>query len=70
MICVGIVVAKDKHDRFITFSDGEALFRSFSISSSRDGCETLFQRIKSLSDNFTKVKVGLEATGQYSYNLL
>ena len=41
MIYVGIDVAKDKHDCFITNSD-----------------------------DLTKVKVGLEATGHYSYNLL
>ena len=36
----------------------------------RDGFETLFQRILSVSDNLTKVKLGLETTGHYSYNLL
>ena len=70
MIYVGIDVAKDKHDCFITNSDGEVLFKSFTISNNRDGFETLFQKIKSVSDDFTKVKVGLEATGHYSYNLL
>ena len=29
-----------------------------------------FRRIQSVSDDLTKVKVGLEATGHYSYNLL
>ena len=29
MIYVGIDVAKDKHDCFITNSDGEVLFKSF-----------------------------------------
>ena len=70
MICVGIDVAKDKHDCFITNSDGEVLFNPFSISNNRDGFETLFQRISSVSDDLNKVKVGLEATGHYSYNLL
>ncbi len=70
MICVGIDVAKDKHDCFITNSDGEVLFNPISISNNRDGFETLFQRILSVSDDLTKVKVGLEATGHYSYNLL
>ena len=70
MIYVGIDVAKDKHDCFITSSDGEVLFKSFTISNNREGFETLFQRIKSVSDDLTKVKVGLEATGHYSYNLL
>ena len=70
MIYVGIDVAKDKHDCFITNSDGEVLFKSFTISNNRDGFETLFQRIESVSDDLCKVKVGLEATGHYSYNLL
>ena len=70
MIYVGIDVAKDKHDCFITNSDGEILFKSFTIANNREGFETLFQRIQSVSDDLTKVKVGLEATGHYSYNLL
>ena len=70
MIYVGIDVAKDKHDCFITNSDGEVLLKSFTISNNREGFETLFQRIESVSDDLTKVKVGLEATGHYSYNLL
>ena len=43
MIYVGIDVAKDKHDCFITNSDGEVLFKSFTISNNREGFETLFQ---------------------------
>ena len=70
MIYVGIDVAKDKHDCFIANSNGDVLFKSFTISNNREGFETLFQRIESVSDDFTKVKVGLEATGHYSYNLL
>ena len=70
MIYVGIDIAKDKHDCFITNSDCEVLFKSFTISNNRDGFETLFQKIQSVSDDLTKVKVGLEATGHYSYNLL
>ena len=70
MIYVGIDVAKDKHDCFITNSDGEVLFKSFTIPNNREGFETLFQKVQSISDDLTKVKVGLEATGHYSYNLL
>lgn len=70
MIYVGIDVAKDKHDCFITNSDGEVLFKPFTISNNREGFETMFQRIESVSDDLSKVKVGLEATGHYSYNLL
>ena len=70
MIYVGIDVAKDKHDCFITNSDGEVLFKSFSISNNREGFDELYRRIEIVSDDLTKVKVGLEATGHYSYNLL
>ena len=69
MIYVGVDVAKDKHDCFITNSDGEVLFKSFTISNNREGFKTLFQRIGSVSDDLTKAKVGLEATGHYDYRL-
>jgi transposase len=70
MIYVGIDVAKDKHDCFIANSDGEVLLKAFTIPNNREGFETLFQRISSVSGDLDKVKVGLEATGHYSYNLL
>ncbi|MBO5179528.1 MAG: IS110 family transposase [Clostridia bacterium] len=70
MIFVGIDVAKDKHDCFITNSDGEILFDSFTITNNMEGFENLFQRIESVTNDLTKIKVGLEATGHYSYNIL
>ena len=70
MIYVGIDVAKDKHDCYITNSDGEVLFPVFTIENNLDGFNDLYQKIKSVSRNLSKVKVGLEATGHYSYNLL
>ena len=70
MIYVGIDAAKDKHDCFITNSDGEVLSKSFTISNNRKGFDTLLQKIISVSNDLSKVKVGLEATGHYSYNLL
>ncbi len=70
MIYVGIDVAKDKHDCFISNSDGEVLFNAFSIPNNRVGFNTLYQKIQSVTNDLSKVKVGLEATGHYSYNLL
>ena len=70
MIFVGIDVAKNKHDCFITNSDGEVLFKSFTISNNLDGFDELYQKIESVMEDVSKVKVGLEATGHYSYNLL
>lgn len=70
MIVVGIDVAKDKHDCFIMNSEGEVLFGSFVIQNNREGFDSLYEKICSVVDDFTKVKVGLEATGHYSYNIL
>ena len=70
MIYVGIDVAKDKHDCFITNSDGKVLFKVFTIQNNRLGFDELFQKIQSVEKNVSKIKVGLEATGHYSYNLL
>lgn len=70
MIYIGIDVAKDKHDCFITNSDSEVLFKAFTIFNNLDGFNDLYQKIESVMDDVTKVKVGLESTGHYSYNLL
>lgn len=70
MIYIGIDVAKDKHDCFITNSEGEVLFNAFTIPNNADGFHDLFQKISSLTNDFSNVKVGLEATGHYNYNLL
>jgi len=70
MIYVGIDVAKDKHDCFITNSEGKILFKAFAIQNNRTGFDELCQKIQSVEKNKSKVKVGLEATGHYNYNLL
>ena len=70
MVCVGIDVAKDKHDRFILSSEGVVLADVFTIANNRDGFETLLRVIHSCIGPTDKIKVGLEATGHYSNNLL
>ncbi|MDD4729700.1 MAG: IS110 family transposase [Dysgonamonadaceae bacterium] len=70
MVYVGIDVAKDKHDCFIVNSDGEVLFDVFTIHNNMDGFEDLLFKIKTAEKNPSKVKVGLEATGHYSCNIL
>lgn len=70
MIFVGIDVAKDKHDCCISSSEGEALSKPFTIENTLGGFDALFEKISSVTSDFDKVKVGLEATGHYSYNLL
>ena len=70
MICVGIDVAKDKHDCFILSSEGEVLADVFTISNNAEGFDTLLQTIHRCARPEDKIKVGLEATGHYSYNIL
>ncbi len=70
MICVGIDVAKDKHDCFILSSEGEVLADVFTIPNNAEGFDKLFQTIRSCASPTDKIKVGLEATGHYSYNIL
>ena len=70
MVYVGIDVAKDKHDCFILSSEGEVLADVFTIANNRDGFETLLQQIRSCTRPTDKIKIGLEATGHYSYNIL
>ena len=70
MICVGIDVAKDKHDCFILSSEGEVLADVFTIPNNAEGFDTLLQTIRHCSRPADKIKVGLEATGHYSYNIL
>ena len=70
VVSVGIDVSKDKHDCFIVSSDGEVLADVFTISNTLDGFHGLLQRIQECSAPQDKIRVGLEATGHYSYNLL
>ena len=70
MICVGIDVAKDKHDCFILSSEGEVLADVFTVSNNADGFNTLLQTIRSCTLPEDKIKIGLEPTGHYSYNIL
>ena len=70
VVSVGIDVSKDKHDCFIVSSGGEVLADAFIIPNTMDGFHYLLQRIRHCTAPQDKIKVGLEATGHYSYNLL
>ena len=70
MICVGIDVAKDKHDCVILDSEGKTLTEVFTIPNNTEGFDMLMQAIRRCNYPEEKIKVGLEATGHYSYNIL
>ena len=68
MILVGIDVAKDKHDCFIQTLEGKVLYKAFTITNNQEGFDELYCKIQSCNDE--QIRVGLEATGHYSYNIL
>ncbi|MDR2888602.1 MAG: IS110 family transposase [Lachnospiraceae bacterium] len=70
MIYAGIDVAKDKHDCLIVDTDGIEFFPTFTIPNNRGGFDGLLERLSLCSDDLSNIKVGLEATGHYSDNLL
>ena len=70
MIYVGIDVAKDKHDCFAMNSDGEILIENFSFQNNSDGFNLFFHSISQFNESSENIKVGLEATGHYSNNIL
>ena len=70
IVSVGIDISKDKHDCFIVNSEGEVMADVFTISNTMDGFHCLLQKIQECSTPQDKIKIGLEATGHYSYNLL
>ena len=70
MIFVGIDVAKDKHDCCILSAQGEALDPSFTIANNRAGFTRLYEKIRCFAPDADQIRVGLEATGHYSCNLL
>ena len=70
VVSVGIDVAKDKHDCFVLSSEGVVLADVFTIPNNMDGFTCLLQRIRDCTTPQDKIRVGLEATGHYSYNIL
>jgi transposase len=70
MIYAGIDVAKDKHDCLIVDADGMVLFEPFTIQNNCIGFDDLYRKLVGCSEDLSTIKVGLEATGHFSDNLL
>ena len=65
---IGIDIAKNKHDCFIQNDNGEVIANPFSFANSSNGFNLLLDKLNSL-DSLQKIKIGLEATGHYGFNL-
>jgi transposase len=70
MIYVGIDVAKEKHDCVAINEDGEILTKYFTFTNNLEGFNFFLERMGSITDSSENIKIGLEATGHYSYNLI
>ena len=69
MIFIGIDVAKDKHDCCIVTADNVVL-KQFTISNNVQGFDKLLENIALFTNDLKDIKIGLEATGHYSHNIL
>lgn len=72
MLYVGIDVAKEKHDCFIMNHEGEVKADVFTITNNAQGFEQLRRTIQECltAEPSATVRLGLEATGHYSVNIL
>jgi transposase len=72
MLYVGIDVAKNKHECFMMDSDGVVHADGFSFANTRDGFDGLLAEIRKAQPrpDGSNTRIGLEATGHYSANLL
>ena len=73
MIFVGIDVASKKHDCFLMQDETGTIYsNSFSIDNNENGYKKLHTAITNFVEqtNDSNVRIGLESTGHYSYNIL
>lgn len=70
MIYVGVDVSKNKHDCYVMNDEGKTIYSAFTIQNTMDGFEELMNRIRTIESDLKQVKIGLEATGHYSLNIL
>lgn len=65
MFYIGIDIAKNKHFGAIIDSEGKRLMKPFPIMNTAEGGKFLVEKIKSVSEDISQFKIGLEATGHY-----
>ena len=70
VVSFGCYCSKNKHYFFIVSSEGEVLADVFTIPNNMDCFDALLEKIRAFTTPQDKIKVGLEATGHYSYNIL
>ena len=70
MLYIGIDIASKKHDCCVMGAGGEVLTPVFTFKNDSEGYDILLKTIRSHCKDFSKVNIGLEATGHYGNNLI
>lgn len=70
MLYIGIDIASKKHDCCILGNNSEILAPIFTFENNAEGYDILLKTIRNHCHDFKDVKVGVEATGHYSNNLI
>jgi transposase len=70
MLFLGIDIASEKHDCCIVGEDSTELTPVFVIENNAEGFDILLKNIYQLTQDSTKVRIGLESTGHYGNNLI
>lgn len=67
---VGIDVAKNKHDLAVLDDEGTLVTKNFRFQNSYQGFSDLLLHLKQLEMPINQIKIALEDTGHYAYNLV
>ena len=65
MFCIGVDIAKHKHETSVIRSDRKPLCESISFSNTQKVCEKLITLIQTFTVTAGNCIIGMEATGHY-----
>lgn len=65
MFYVGIDVGKNTHVASMLDASRKVVFKAFSFANTREGAQTLLERIERAAPDKAQVEIGMEATGHY-----
>jgi transposase len=70
MLYIGIDVAKNKHDLAVIDEHGEIITRNFRFQNTYQGFNELNTHLQQLNSPHSEIRIALEDTGHYAYNLV
>jgi transposase len=69
MVYIGIDIGKNNHSASMIDESRKPLFKAFSFANTREGAESLLERIRQKAPGGMQVEIGMEATGHYWLSL-